>query len=1014
MLRVRLTCGAWLALVLSGSTHAATPAFPGAEGFGAMATGARTNLSAASVYHVTNLNDAGPGSFRDAVSEPNRFVVFDVGGIVNLQSVVPVASNITIAGQTAPGGFTLYNDRISFTGSDNLISRHFAVRKGQPGVRTDAASIARGANMIFDHMSITWGVDGTFDINADSGHVIDNITIQNSIIAQGLDRLGHSTGGLMQPGTGGSVSVIKSLWADNVTRNPKVRNENEFINNVVYGWESAGYIMGDTAGSSIANVEGNYFIEGPVDASSPFSGGTSAFRIFPQDNWVDANRDGALNGSPVTSYPGATVVADRHAFPTTPTLTAEQAVAHVMANAGPSIVRDAVDTRLMQEVASYGTLGGVILRETDLFPGFGADPVYLNPRARFADADADGIADTWEASRGLNPSHAGDWKGLSPAGYTWLEEYVNELGAAGANRVAATGEWSAAATWGGSAPTLADEAVVAGAVTSAGGHAFARRLGIDGTLHVTGGSVSVFDTLSVAGAAGIEGATAQAGRVLLGPAGQPATATVAGGGVLRTGTVAGGPAARLRFDGGVFQAAGPVEIAVATTLEERGAQIDTNGHSGAVTGAVSGVGGLTKRGAGSLTLSGANAYRGPTVVEQGELVALGGGLGQSGDFVVHAGATLDATAAGGGLRVPSGGTLNGMGTIRGAVTAADGALVAPRGTLSPTTDVVGVQAESLTLGVDWEVFDNSAHGAGAGGSYDGADLNGGGIVLVSGESLSSPSADGFAATTIDLPAAGGWLLYAKTAEPSNSPIAGEPSPTQGGNNSLWVSGAARSVNTTGANFEEVQTLGAPGDEATWTLLSPSVAPLEGVRSALNAGIDYTLSAGEQAFAVYGREVGTIVDGFVLAARNLTAAELETALSQAASGGAETVLTVDGDYTHGAGAMLHIELDGPDSLSKLRVSGTADLAGDLSISLGEGFLPPPTAVFEALDAGALRGRFANAADGSRLMTNDGAGSFLVGYDTASGLVTLSDFAVVPEPTALALMLTGAAAGAARRR
>ena len=106
-------------------------------------------------------------------------------------------------------------------------------------------------------------------------------------------------------------------------------------------------------------------------------------------------------------------------------MTAQQAVTHVIENAGVSIIRDAVDTRLMQEVASYGTLGGVIVRESDLFPGYGSDPSYLNPRARFVDADDDGIADNWEADNGLSASNPSDWKGLSGAGYTWLEEYVN-------------------------------------------------------------------------------------------------------------------------------------------------------------------------------------------------------------------------------------------------------------------------------------------------------------------------------------------------------------------------------------------------------------------------------------------------------------------------------------------------------------------------------------------------------------------------------------------------------------
>jgi hypothetical protein len=280
--------------------HAAAQqlAFPEAEGFGRFATGARQNLASASVYHVTNLNDAGPGSFRDAVSQSNRFVVFDVGGIVNLQSVVTFAPNITIAGQTAPGGFAVYGNRVAFHGANNIISRYWAARLGTSQGREDAASIVRGQNMIYDHMSITWGVDGTFDINPDTGQVIDNITIQNTIIGQGLDVVGHSTGGLMQVGEGNRISIIKSLFADNVTRNPKMRGENEFINNVVYGYETAGYIMGDTVNmTSNANVIGNYFIEGPVDGSSPFASGTPQFRIHAADNWVDGNRNGVLDGA---------------------------------------------------------------------------------------------------------------------------------------------------------------------------------------------------------------------------------------------------------------------------------------------------------------------------------------------------------------------------------------------------------------------------------------------------------------------------------------------------------------------------------------------------------------------------------------------------------------------------------------------------------------------------------------------------------------------------------------------
>jgi autotransporter-associated beta strand protein len=607
--------------------HAAAQqlAFPEAEGFGRFATGARQNLASASVYHVTNLNDAGPGSFRDAVSQSNRFVVFDVGGIVNLQSVVTFAPNITIAGQTAPGGFAVYGNRVAFHGANNIISRYWAARLGTSQGREDAASIVRGQNMIYDHMSITWGVDGTFDINPDTGQVIDNITIQNTIIGQGLDVVGHSTGGLMQVGEGNRISIIKSLFADNVTRNPKMRGENEFINNVVYGYETAGYIMGDTVNmTSNANVIGNYFIEGPVDGSSPFASGTPQFRIHAADNWVDGNRNGVLDGALNTNYPGATVVAQPHAFPTTAQMTARQAVQFVIDNVGVSITRDAVDTRLAAEVASYGTLGGVIARESDLFPNYGTDPKYLNPRARLVDADNDGINDNWERARNLNPANNADWKNLA-GGYTQLENYVNELGAYGSTRTAAAGAWNTAATWGGTAPSFADTTIVSGGVTHASGHAFARRASFDGSSTLTGGTLDVFDTLLVGagdnGTLNLSGTGVSAGRVVLGAPTRTGSLVINAGSTLQTGTIqSGGGTGSLTFGGGAFKALAAPGISVPVSVGAAGGTINTNGFDGSVSGNLSGTGTLSKTGTGTLTLSGANAgFSGPINLDVGQL-----------------------------------------------------------------------------------------------------------------------------------------------------------------------------------------------------------------------------------------------------------------------------------------------------------------------------------------------------------------------------------------------------------
>ena len=104
-------------------------AFPGAEGFAAYATGGRGG----SVYHVTNLNASGAGSLADAVSQSGRIVVFDVGGVINITgSSITIKSNITIAGQTAPGeGITIYGGRVIASKSKNIIMRYIRMRGGK-------------------------------------------------------------------------------------------------------------------------------------------------------------------------------------------------------------------------------------------------------------------------------------------------------------------------------------------------------------------------------------------------------------------------------------------------------------------------------------------------------------------------------------------------------------------------------------------------------------------------------------------------------------------------------------------------------------------------------------------------------------------------------------------------------------------------------------------------------------------------------------------------------------------
>jgi hypothetical protein len=406
-----------LACVVS-SVNGQTLAFPGAEGFGRFATGARGG----EVYHVTHLNDSGPGSFRDALSQPHRTVVFDVGGVIRISSRISVSPNVTIAGQSAPGdGIVVYGNAVSFTDANQSITRHIRFRMGVNGEHgKDAAGLASGHDMIFDHVSVSWGRDENFSMNGP----VTNITIQNCIIGQGLEP--HSCGGLIQ--SSGGISILRTLYIDNHTRNPKVKGVNQFVNNVVYNWGGGGcYILGDSAGESTANVTGNYFICGPVRGSPAFTRGNTNFHIYAVDNFEDSNCNGRLDGAAIPQ-PAYGTVAWRlkpFDFPPVVSATPQEAFRAVANQAGSYLRRDAVDRRFIAELLSVGTRGEMITNEnTSPINGVGEVRGGVAP----LDTDRDGMSDEWELANGLNSKNAADRNELAAGGYTRLEQYLNWLG----------------------------------------------------------------------------------------------------------------------------------------------------------------------------------------------------------------------------------------------------------------------------------------------------------------------------------------------------------------------------------------------------------------------------------------------------------------------------------------------------------------------------------------------------------------------------------------------------------
>ncbi|TGJ79509.1 hypothetical protein E0Z10_g9246 [Xylaria hypoxylon] len=396
-------------------------AFPGAEGFGRNAIGGRTG----SVYHVTNLADTGTGSFRDAVSQANRIVVFDVGGTINITGRVVVSKNVYIAGQTAPGGgITVYGNGLSWSNANEAIVRYMRFRMGKSGDSgKDGITIADGQNMIFDHVSVTWGRDETFSINGDA----TNVTIQDSIIGQGLDT--HSCGGLIQ--TDGGVSLFRNLYIDNKTRNPKVKGVNDFQNNIVYNWGGGGgYIAGDSDGPSYANIINNYFISGPTTSVTAFTRGNANFHGYVSNNFYDSDNNGVLDGTVLcvktTCYSDMDILSTKFDYPGPTTLRSPQdAVTYVLDNVGTTYPsRDAVDKRLVAEVRSWGKSGQLVSDET-ASPMYG--PGYIAGGTKPVDTDGDGIPDAWEQAHGLDPQDASDATKISSSGYTNIEVYVNSL-----------------------------------------------------------------------------------------------------------------------------------------------------------------------------------------------------------------------------------------------------------------------------------------------------------------------------------------------------------------------------------------------------------------------------------------------------------------------------------------------------------------------------------------------------------------------------------------------------------
>lgn len=467
--------------------HMRLLAFPGAVGFGKFASGGRGGKT----VHVTSLADDGTGSLRWAFRQyPNDpiTIVFDVSGTIQLQTrLQPMRDNWTLAGQTAPGeGILVAGNKTDFGHCHNFIVRNMRFRSGDKDatgavLAENACGVENSSQCIFDHCCFGWSVEE--NLNTADSHFL---TVQNSIVHEGLYNAGHSKGarGYGAQLGGSPATYWHNLFANNFNRSPRLngaRGEDycvflEYAGNVNWNFGKRNCCHG---GENTANVSdynglnsahecnfvGNYYKEGPayagdlvfVEADKARDGATSwaASQWYVTDN-VAEGKAGATadnwSAMSVTGYTKEEARQDERIVPAHPYWrwtalgtegdyvpgeylldldeTAEQAYDVVRKQAG-TVNRDRVEQRLVADMeagkctygASLGAGKGIIDRPTDAEGFYAYSTDYQTP----TDTDRDGMPDEWETQHNLDPADAADANTTLAQGYTALEVYLNEL-----------------------------------------------------------------------------------------------------------------------------------------------------------------------------------------------------------------------------------------------------------------------------------------------------------------------------------------------------------------------------------------------------------------------------------------------------------------------------------------------------------------------------------------------------------------------------------------------------------
>jgi len=420
-------------------------AFPGAEGYGRYTTGGRGGK----ILFVDNLSDDGKqGSLRWAINQTGaRTIVFRVSGTIELVSPLIVFSgNLTIAGQSAPGdGICIAKNYLNFQDNlQNVIIRYVRFRNAHGSSEYDAAWGRNCKNIIFDHCSFSWGNDEVASFYDNTDFTMQWCMITESFYHSTHPKGDHGYGGIWG---GMGASFHHNLIAHHTSRNPRFCGARyhtatrdleivDFRNNVIYNWGFNSVYGGEYGQQNMVN---NYYKSGLAtqtdkknriveitDADSKWYIDGNYVEDYPSitsDNWAGGVQGASSSPSvkAATPFPFGEIVTE----------TAEAAYAKVLELAGASLVRDVIDTRIVNEVSSgtatyggiYGDQLGIIDSESDV----GGFPE-LKTYNQMADYDDDGMPDEWEIQHGLDPKNSQDHSGFDlSTSYTNIEVYLNGL-----------------------------------------------------------------------------------------------------------------------------------------------------------------------------------------------------------------------------------------------------------------------------------------------------------------------------------------------------------------------------------------------------------------------------------------------------------------------------------------------------------------------------------------------------------------------------------------------------------